>query len=94
MKLNEFKIGGEFICADKRWRCTDIGTRVVVAICLETVAVGYVTVDDNNGQVSSVKHHQDNDPSWFNGPPYAVSESVFDEYEQSVCTPAQPVAPK
>jgi len=42
-------------------RCTDIGTRVIVAI----------RIDD----------HPD-DPSWYNGPPYAVAESVFDEYDQ------------
>jgi hypothetical protein len=23
---------------------------------------------------------------WFKGPPYAVAESVFDEYEQEGCT--------
>jgi|SRR5208283_152918 len=24
----------------------------------------------------------DHDPSWYNGPPYAVSEQVFDEYDR------------
>jgi len=27
------------------------------------------------------------DPSWFNGPPYAVAEHVFDEYGFGGCTP-------
>jgi len=27
------------------------------------------------------------DPSWYNGPPYAVSEHCFDEYDQQGCTP-------
>ncbi|MFW5750757.1 MAG: hypothetical protein ACOCZK_03815 [Planctomycetota bacterium] len=27
------------------------------------------------------------DPSWFNGPPYAVVESVFDEYDFAACSP-------
>jgi hypothetical protein len=31
----EFAIGREFTCGGKRWRCTDIGTRVIVVICLE-----------------------------------------------------------
>ena len=35
MNRTEFSIGLEFLCNDKRWRCTDIGTRVVTAICLE-----------------------------------------------------------
>lgn len=26
-----------------------------------------------------------NDPSWYNGPPYAVAECVIDEYDQEVC---------
>lgn len=64
MNLSNFSIGREFICAGERWRCTDIGKRVVVAICLSD--------------------HED-DPSWFSGPPYAVSETVFDEYDQEGC---------
>lgn len=24
---------------------------------------------------------------WFNGPPYAVAESVFDEYDMEDCSP-------
>lgn len=65
MQLRDFKIGIEFICGEKRWRCTDMGTRVIVAICLDEY----------------------NDQSWFNGPPYAVSETVFDEYDIKVCHP-------
>ena len=26
------------------------------------------------------------DPSWYNGPPYAVAECVFDEYDIAGCT--------
>ena len=65
MKLEEFTIGQDFVCGGKAWRCTDIGTRVVSAICLTD--------------------HQD-DPSWFNGPPYACAETVFDEDDQVACT--------
>ena len=28
--------------------------------------------------------HED-DPSWYNGPPYAVAEIVFDEYDHEGC---------
>ncbi len=65
MKHREFHIGLEFECGDRRWRCTDIGTRTVIAICLE---------------------HND-DPSWYNGPPYTVAEIVFDEYDMEGCEP-------
>jgi hypothetical protein len=33
-----------------------------------------------------IDEHLD-DPSWYNGPPYAVAECVFDEYDQEGCTP-------
>lgn len=51
-------IGMEFISDGNRWRCTDKGSRTIVAIKLD----------------------QD-DPSWYNGPPYGVAEVVFDEYD-------------
>ena len=35
MHHDEFRIGLEFWCAGKRWRCTGIGSRVIVAVCLE-----------------------------------------------------------
>lgn len=73
MKLNEFKIGHSFYCGDKQWRCTDKGSRVVVAICLEPV--------NTNLELGS------KDQAWFNGPPYAVVENVFDEYDIENCQP-------
>ena len=51
-------IGSEFYASGGKFRCTDKGTRTIVAIKLES-----------------------EDESWYNGPPYAVSESVFDEYD-------------
>ena len=35
MTHSEFAIGGEFRTANGRWRCTDIGTRTIVAIRLD-----------------------------------------------------------
>ena len=65
MRHEEFKIGMEFTTAGglSRWRCTDIGTRVIVAIQIEP----------------------GKDPSWYNGPPYAVAEFVFDEDDIVAC---------
>lgn len=62
--IEGFLIGAEFMFNEHRHRCTDVGSRVVVGIC----------VDD----------HSD-DPSWFNGPPYAVAEIVFDEDDLEGC---------
>lgn len=62
---DRFPIGCEFRFGAKRWRCTDVGSRVITAICL----------DDHV------------DPSWLNGPLYAVAETVFDEYAHPGCEP-------
>jgi hypothetical protein len=70
MTHSDFRLGCEFTTGSgKKWRCTDIGQRVIVAVCL----------DD----------HLD-DESWYNGPPYAVAEQVFDEYDQEGCDPTTP----
>ena len=37
MKLSEFKIGMEFEMSGQRWRCTDVGTRTIAAICLDDI---------------------------------------------------------
>ena len=63
MEHREFSIGLEFVTASGRWRCTDVGTRVIVAVQLNAP-----------------------DASWDNGPPYAVLESVFDEYDFEGCS--------
>jgi hypothetical protein len=64
MGHKDFRIGLAFYCGGKRWRCTDVGTRVIVAVCLDG--------------------HKDDD-SWYNGPPYAMAENVFDETDQEAC---------
>lgn len=35
MKLEEFSIGLEFLMSGNKWRCTDIGTRTIIAIKLD-----------------------------------------------------------
>jgi hypothetical protein len=56
MNLFDFRIGLEFYTAEGKWRCTDVGTRVIAAIKLDAP-----------------------DTSWYNGPPFAGEEIVFDE---------------
>ena len=67
MQRTDFAIGLEFECGGKRWRCTDLGTRTVIAIPLE----------------------YPEDPSGYNGLPYAVAETVFDEYDLEGCKPVE-----
>ncbi len=69
----DFYIGREFWTETGRWRCTDVGTRTICAISLESREI--VTLRDDETQLRQIA----SDPSWFNGPPYAVAESVFDE---------------
>jgi len=63
MKHKDFVIGKDFECGGNMWRCTDIGTRVIVAIGLRSGT----------------------DESWYNGPPYAILEHVFDENDMEGC---------
>ena len=65
MTHEDFAIGGQFSSDGKQFRCTDKGTRTVIAI----------EIDDREDQ------------SWFNGPPYAVAERVFDEFDIEGCEP-------
>lgn len=63
MRKDDFQIGTEFYTASGKWRCTDIGTRVIVAIRLDK-----------------------DDASWYAGPPFAVAEWVFGEYDLDGCS--------
>jgi hypothetical protein len=64
MLLSDFRIGMEFWMSGARWRCTDIGTRLVIAIKLD----------------------HDDDPSWYDGPPYAVCEHTIDRHDFTACS--------
>ena len=85
MKKEDFVIGHSFWLTGHEYRCTDIGSRVITAIKLGKVNVTTLKVDENGHK--KLTRHETEDKSWFNGPPYAVCEQVFDEYEQEVCYP-------
>ena len=82
MELSDFVIGETFWTHPGAFRCTDIGTRVVVAVKLGPRAVS--RAESVDGEVRITKRIDD-DPSWLNGPPYAVEEVVFDENELLGC---------
>jgi hypothetical protein len=91
MEHSDFRIGLEFWSGDKQWRCTDIGTRVVTAIALgprEVVSTS-TSVDEMGRSTIERRHYMTDDPWWLNGPPYAVAESVFDEYDIEGCALTQ-----
>jgi hypothetical protein len=86
MRQDEFSIGDEFWCAGKRWRCTDIGTRVIVAICLEPRELVRMTRDLQDKTTYRHERFISDDPRDLNGPPYGIAESVFDEYDIEACS--------
>jgi hypothetical protein len=82
MELSDFVIGETFWTQHGAFRCTDIGTRVVVAVKLGPREVS--RAESVEGELR-ITRRIDDDASWFNGPPYAVEEVVFDENELVVC---------
>ena len=79
MKHEDFLIGKDFLCGGHRWRCTDIGTRVIVAISLGIHEIALAAQYDKNSELPNIQYKTTDDPSWFKGPPYAIVEHVFDE---------------
>ena len=86
MTRAEFHIGQEFWCGGKRWRCTDVGTRVITAICLEPHEIVTIVSSEYPATPGRQTLSITDDPAWFNGPPYAVDEVVFDEYDIQACS--------
>lgn len=86
MKLDEFKIGENFWAGEHQYRCTDIGSRVVVAICVDEVAsLEYTAFDGKKRRTRALSKTEAEAGGWFNGPPYAVAEHVFDEDDLEIC---------
>ena len=85
MRHEEFRIGTEFWCGGRRWRCTDVGTRVVVGVCLDPHEVVTLTREVGTGATTTTQVIATDD-SWFAGPPYAVLEEVFDEHSIEGCS--------
>ena len=84
MKASDFEIGNEFTTADgtRKWRVTDVGTRTVVAIRLDQTKVR--THREAGTHEEWLSEAEARDSGWFNGPPYAVAEYVFDEHDLEV----------
>ena len=83
MKHGDFQIGSEFYTGAGRWCCTDVGTRVVVAISLETRTMVRMRREETGQDVQ--ERFASDDPRDLAGPPYMVAEHVFDEYSMDGC---------
>lgn len=82
MQHHEFRIGEMFWCGGGCWRCTDIGTRTIVAIRVDRAEVE----GSASSQRRTLGREEAEAEGWFTGPPYAVAESVFDEDDIEGCT--------
>lgn len=82
MRHEEFAIGETFWTTTGPYRCTDVGTRTIVAVQTGPRAIiQQESVGDERRATTVVV----DDPSWLNGPPYAVAEMVFDEDDLDGC---------
>jgi len=86
MLHSDFFIGFEFWSGNKRWRCTDVGTRVIVAISLEPREMVRLESDPTDAARRIQTRYVSTDPRDLNGPPYGIVESVFDEYDMEACS--------
>jgi hypothetical protein len=82
MQHGEFRIGETFWCGGRQWRCTDIGTRSIVAIRIDEAEVS----GTNPALCRTLNRGEAESEGWFNGPSYAVAETVFDEYDLPACS--------
>jgi len=65
MEHQDFSIGLEFTMSGKRYRCTDVGTRVVIAICLNkenaswykgpTYAIPELVIDEDDFAICEIE---------------------------------------
>jgi hypothetical protein len=86
MRHSDFIVGKSFWCGGREWRCTDVGTRTIVAICLDDNEVVRVSPGPPRTEtLRTLTRSEAAAEGWFNGPPYALAESVFDEYDQQPC---------
>lgn len=85
MQHSEFSMGLEFWCGGKRWRCTDVGSRVIVAICLEPRNMVRLNLTSAGTSKRTKTRFISDDPKDLNGPPYGVVEIVFDEDDIQGC---------
>ena len=78
-----FVTGRAFATHHSLWRCTDIGTRTVVAIQLDRMEV----VEVKGGRQQQRVIDPRREPGWLSGPPYVAAEQVFNRCDFPACRP-------
>lgn len=83
-------IGAAFTTCDGTYRVTDIGTRTIVAIRIDQITVGRARLERGSvGKTGTevLDGARAEAEGWFKGPPYAVTEVVFDEDSYEMIRP-------
>jgi hypothetical protein len=75
MKHKDFKIGHSFYLNNRKYLCTDMGKRTIIAVQADYTDV----TTSRNGRTSTRK--QILTPKLIGNPPYWLAEIVFDEYD-------------
>jgi hypothetical protein len=89
MTREEFAIGREFWTAGGAWRCTDVGTRTVVAIKLDGVVITGRDPETGAETKRTLSRAAAEAEGWFAGPPYRVGEYLFAEDDVDSCYPTR-----
>lgn len=75
-----------------RNRCGDIArvkhSKFKIGMEFMTGAGRWRCTDVGTRTIAAIRLDLDHDPSWYNGPPYAIAESLFDEYGMEDCDPS------
>jgi len=85
MKHSDFQIGTVFFTAGGKWCCTDVGTRTIAAINIGKVTAVTSSAGGENRTTRILNEEQAKKEGWFDGPPYAVAERLFDESDIEGC---------
>jgi hypothetical protein len=90
MQHADFKIGEHFYTRTaggqtRKWRCTDVGTRVVVAIRVDSAVISEHDFAARKSVSRIVSGAEADRLGWFDGPPYGVVEYIFDEDDFEGC---------
>ena len=74
-----FQIGTTFTTGPALWRCTDVGTRTLVAVRIDKVITPRPLGEGQTWATDQDAADPRKLPGWLNGPPYALAEFCFDE---------------
>ena len=74
-----FQVGTTFSTGQALWRCTDVGTRTIVAVRIDKVITPRPLGENQTWATERSAADPRKLPGWLNGPPYALAEFCFDE---------------